>query len=156
MASGSGEKAIKNIKYYILGFTLAVFGILLLWWINQSDVNFCRSVFSGLIRGSRSVEKSIAWEDFQALGMNVAVTYAQLPNDKERQNYREAFIKGSARGFRNAQLHIKEFIRWRIYDNDDEKVVIAADYLRYNKVILFTVSKAPARKLVSVQWKEEE
>lgn len=142
---------VKKNKVYIIIAALAVIALFFIFY-KPSDIDFCRTTFSGLMKGDYSVAKNIDWENFKALGTEVGKTYTGLPNDKERAKYRDAFIKSSAKGFQYAKGSINNFINWRVYSQDGEEKVIACDYPLHNKVLLFTLSKFGGRKIIVINW----
>ena len=124
--------------------------------IKNSDINFSRRVFSDLIKGRYSAEKMIDWPNLKAVGIDVGKTYSGFPDDKEKADYRKAFIDKFSLGFRQTGARFKSFINWRIYDNTKEALIVSADHKdKDNKTILFTVSKYGRKKLKAIQWKED-
>ena len=117
------------------------------------DIEFCRLVFSRLVKGSFAAQKFIDWENLKTkklVGFDVGETYSSLPNKKEQEYYRKTFIKGFSLGFSKGKGDIKDFTNWRVVENTPEQAVIAADYK--GKTILFTISKIGEKKLIGIQW----
>ncbi|MFC1675074.1 hypothetical protein ACFL1K_04245 [Candidatus Omnitrophota bacterium] len=146
-------------KLRVLEYTLvmaAVFSALVFFLGREKqNIDFCRDVlFARLINGRQSVAKFIAWEDLKALGADMAPGYAKLPNEKERNNYKRTFITGFSLGFKQEGGSLQAFTNWRIYAKDSQNVIIAADYPRHKKTLLFTLSKGKERKLVALEWTE--
>jgi len=118
----------------------------------KNDIDFCRDVFAGLIKGDYSVQQYIDWNNFKGLDTDIGATYSQLPNDKEKEAYRRAFIKGVSVGFQRGGVGLDKFTHWRVYNKAKDKVIIATDFSK--KVLLFEVPKGVGgRRLTSVQWK---
>lgn len=122
--------------------------------VKTDDIDLCRAVFSGLVKGRYGVQKYIDWENLKAVGVNVGATYIKFTTEKERLNYKKAFIKNFSFGFKKVGGKLKAFTNWRIYNRDSEKTIVAADYR--GKIILFTISKYGKRKLIAIQWKEAD
>lgn len=120
--------------------------------LEDSMVRFCRRTFAGLIQGNSALENNIDWGNFQAMEVNVGETYMLLPDSKERRDYKKAFFKSVAAGFRQTGGSYKLFVNWYVFDKDGDKVIVTADYKKTNKTIFFTVSKTPRPKLISLQW----
>lgn len=137
------------ILEYTLLFVVVLAAFMFFLHMRNQEVNLCRYVFSGLVKGSYGVQRFIDWENLQALDVDVAATYNNLANDKEKVNYKKSFIKNFSVGFKQGGGRLKSFTHWRIYDRDREKTVVAADYR--NKIILFTLSKY-GRRLIALQW----
>lgn len=133
---------------------VVISALVFLLHLKNQEINLCRRLFNGLVKGSYGVVRLIDWDNLKALDVDVAATYAQLPNEAEKTNYKKAFIKGFSAGFRQIRGRLKEFARWRIYDRDSEKTVVAADYLGQNKTLLFTFLRYGRPKLIAIQWEE--
>ena len=125
--------------------------------IQNQDINFSQRVFAGLVKGRHLVQKLIDWGNLKAVGVNVGQTYSNLPNDKERADYRQAFINSFSSGFRQAGGNFKSFVNWRLYNNPDcardtNNIIVAADYKGKDKTILFTLSQDGRKRLTAIQW----
>ena len=143
----------KPILEYVTLVIIILVVIGVFFQIKNQEINFCRKVFTELAKGAPRAEKFIAWENLKAVGADIGAAYRNLPDEKERAHYREAFIKNFALGFRQNRGKVSAFKHWRLYSREGEKVVVAADYLGYNKTILFGLSKRGKSKLISLQWK---
>ena len=142
-----------NIAYIVLLTSFVALFIGLFLYVKNQDINFSRRIFTGLIKGNSSVQRLIDWPGFKAVGVDVGQAYSTLPNDKERADYRRAFIEKFSSGFRQTGADSKSFTNWRIYDNKGEFTVVAADYKeKDNRTILFALSKGGRKKLAAIQW----
>lgn len=137
------------ILEYTLLFGVVIAAFMLFLHMHNQEVNLCRFVFSGLVKGSYGVQRFIDWENLQVLDVDVGATYTKLPTEKEKLNYKKSFIKNFSVGFKQGGGRLKSLTHWRIYDRDREKTVVAADYR--DKIVLFTVSKY-GRRLITLQW----
>jgi hypothetical protein len=144
------------ILEYIILLVVIMVALAFFLQVKNQEINFCRAVFTHLVKGSAPAEKFIDWENFKAVGMDVGATYNGLPNEKEKSAYRQAFIKSFSVGFSRVKAELKSFTHWRLYAQQGAEVVVACDYSGYNKTLLFTVSKLGKKKLVSLQWKGAE
>lgn len=144
---------IPIMRYVILGIIAIVLFFAFGWVKTRDDIEFCHQIFSGLIKGSFSVQKLIDWENLKAVGVDVGATYLSLPDEKQKSAYQESFIKGFSLAFRQAGGKLKSFTNWRISDKDIEQTQVAVDYKEKGKTLLFTISKPGKRKLVGIQWK---
>jgi len=144
-----------NIAYAVLLTSVAALLIGLFVYVKNQDINFSRRTFTGLIKGNSSVQRLIDWPGFKAVGVDVGRAYSTLPNDKERADYRRAFIEKFSSGFRQTGADSKSFTNWRIYDNKGEFTVVAADYKeKDNRTILFALSKGGRKKLAAIRWED--
>ena len=118
-----------------------------------NDVEFCRRTFRGLAEGRPGVHRRIEWERLKALGVDVGATYAKLPNEQERMQYRKAFIERFSEGFRRTGGKPEAFVGWRAQGRtDDGRVVVAADYEGKSKTLLLHLSGGWNKKLEAIQW----
>lgn len=146
------KKEENFLGYAVLAFV--VISVLVVFaQVKNHDINYCRSIFNGLIKGNYNVQKNIGWEKLTAMRVNVGSTYSSITDDKEKKEYKRYFILNFSQGFKQVGGELKLFTNWRIYDRDMESVTVAADYNKYNKTILFTLSKYPKKRLIRIEWK---
>lgn len=153
-------KAIKA-RIYTQRHTLILIAVFILAWglytyvLKDQDIRFSQSVFSALVGGSAQAEGLIDWEKFNAVGLDVGNTYRGLADDRQKSDYRGAFIRNVALGFRKTGARFDAFSNWRVDEKTDALVVVAAEYRAKNKTIVFTISKDPnGRKLKEIKWQE--
>lgn len=149
------ESESRYLRVFEISVATALAIILLIGflYIRSREINFCRNVFSDLMQGRFWAVNYIDWEHLKALDMNVGETFSRLPNEKERRNYKKAFIRSLAVGFSRTGTKIGDFSNWRILSKDSEKIIAAADYIKYKKTLLLTFTKSKiGKKLVSLQW----
>ena len=127
-------------------------GVVFVLRARASELRVCRDVLRGLIDGSPSIGRSIDWEHLRALGVDVGATYRQLPNERERAGYRQAFIEQFANGFRRASGVADGFRAWRVQRRADAAVVVAADYEAKHRTLLMSVSSARSQKVEKMEW----
>ena len=143
----------KTLEYTVLIAIVAAM-LIFTWEFTQQDTRLCRSILDGLVRGAAEAEKFIDWEKFVATGFDVGSYYRRIPDQTDRLKYRRLFIQNFATGFKYIKGDFKKFTHWRVLKRDRTKVVVGADYLLYNKTILFTLSKLPRTKLIAIEWKQ--
>ena len=146
------KKDIPVLEYTILVAVIVVF-LLFIFQLKTQEVNFSRSVFSGLANGRLGIGKYIDWEHLQGVGINAGETYSKFTKETERSGYKMAFIKNFSIGFRRSGGDLKSFVNWRIYSKDSSQIIVAADYPNRNKTLLLTFTGAGKKKLTSLQWK---
>jgi hypothetical protein len=147
------KKDIPILEYTLL---IAIVMGALVFFIHMKNENtdFCRKVFNGLVKGSYAVQKFIDWEKLKAMNVDVGATYIKFTTEKQRSDYKQAFIKYLSLGFKQTGSKLDLFTNWRAYDRYTDKTVVAADYR--GKIILFTISRDGKRKLIAIQWKEAD
>lgn len=120
--------------------------------MRQGDVAFGRKVFTDLMRGRQTVQRRIDWEHLTAMGVNVAGTYARLPTEQDKANYRNSFIEQAALAFQKAGGNLRAFRRWRVHQRDPEQWVVAVDYPPTQKTLLLMLSGDHPKQLRGIQW----
>lgn len=129
-------------------------GVLGTAWVllNRGEAALCRSVFTKLAQGKASVRSQIAWERLQALDIDVGATYSQLTTDKERRAYQEAFIQQYAQAFGAAGGSPAAFTGWRVQEQREGQVIVAADDPAKQKTLLMNVPASGPKRLEAIQW----
>lgn len=139
---------------YALIALIIIIAIIFVSEFQQRDVKLGRLILTGLVKGSVEVEKFIDWEKLVALNVNVGKTYKSITNSEDRIKYRRSFMTGFSVGFKSVKGNLDKFVNWRIVQRKPTKVVVAADYLLYNKTILFVLLKLKGTKLIAIGWNE--
>ena len=143
-----------NLRY--LGIVLGLVALIVLVLRNpqQDAVRWTRQTFELLVSGRSSAQARIAWERLSAVGVDVGATYTKLPNAREQAQYRQAFLRELASGFRRSGARAESFVNWRIMEQSDEAIVVAADFPAKQKTLLLTVSDGKPRQVTGIRWQE--
>ena len=120
--------------------------------LRGSDVDFCRTLLHALATGQPGSARHIDWNHLQALQTNVGQTYAALPSEQERANYRRAFVQYFAEGFQAGGVSVDTFTHWRIHAREAGQVVVAVDNAAGTRTLLMRVTATGAQKLTGLQW----
>lgn len=132
---------------------IAAAAVLLVMRRGAGDVAFCRTVLTGLVNGKPSVvAQRLDWEHLNALGLDVGATYTSLPNDAERKQYRQAFVRSVSSEFKRVGGTAKGFSRWRLHGREPGRVVVAADFPAKGKTLLMTLPASGTKKVQALQW----
>jgi hypothetical protein len=150
------EKNTRFLLEYAVIITLVV-GFLAFWAGGQksSDIDFCRNVFNDLINARGSAEKFIDWENFKAFNIDSGTIY-QLTDRAEKEDYKTGFILGFAAGFKRVGGKLSDYTHWRIYNKEEQKVIVAADVLVKKQTLFFTLSKKGKRKLIGLEYVQKK
>lgn len=138
--------------YAVTGL-LGVVVLVLAVRLSNREISFCRAIFAGLAQGKPSVQRHIAWERFNALGMDVGAAYAPLTKE-EQAAYRQAFIAKFSDAFQRGGGRVQAFTKWRILERTPTEVVVETEHPRQNQTLLFRISRERPRRLEAVQWAE--
>ncbi len=121
--------------------------------VSHDEAAWCRRVFAGLAAGRLYVQGDVNWERLKALGADVGEDYRALPNERERANFRRAFITRFASSFQGAKGRVQDFTGWRSQGRDDEgRLIVAVDYPAKQQTLLVTVSELGQRRVDALQW----
>ena len=140
----------KKIEYIIIISVLMIIPLVLIN-MGDSDVKFCRSVLNGLIQGRASVSKHIDWENLSIMNLDAGAAYKKLPNDKEKKDYQQAFIKNFSLAFKKLGANINMFVNWKVYGISNNKITVSALDRKHNVPLYLQINKgAGGKKLVSL------
>ena len=166
-----------NLRYLI--GVVAVVGVIVLVLRNPQEdaVRWTKQTFETLVSGRSSVQARIAWERLSAVGVDVGATYTKLPNAREQAQYRQAFLRELASGFRRSGARAESFVNWRIEESaesaemkaqsaqnksaegaerDARTMVVAADFPAKQKTLLMTLTVGKPRQVTGIGWKNAE
>lgn len=120
----------------------------------EDEVQFARRVLSGLCSGKQKVESSIAWERFQAMGVDVGRAYSQLRSIGEKSDYRKAFFYNLSYAFKASKGRLPDFTNWQVKSSYADTAVVSVD-TPSGKVLLMTLSDSGGRqRLIALGWQE--
>ena len=148
MAQDRTASIMRQMALAIVVAVLAVFLVRL----GRGEVAFCRGVLAHLAQGRQSVQRQIDWDHLQALEVNVGEAYARLPNAREQEQYRRAFVQQFAVAFQRTGAAPKDFTGWRIAERSGPRIVVAADYPSKRRTLLLQVSGGWKKRVVGIQW----
>lgn len=134
---------------------LVVISLMLLSGCTQmeNDVQLARRVFNDMCAGRQNVENLIDWQTLTAIGLEAGQAYSQLRTEKDKKDYRKAFLYNFSSSFKSAGGRSSQFFNWRIKGQDAASTIVAADTAGQGKVILFTITKIKGqRKLTAINW----
>jgi hypothetical protein len=146
------KKETTILEYAILAIVIILVAAVI-FHIKTQDVEFCRSVFTGLVKGKYSIQKHIDWDNFKALNTDIGATYSKFKTEKEKTDYRKGFIYSFKLGFEYSRGNLKEFNKWRAYRKEDGKTIVAVDYRK--KTLLLTIPSSGKRVLTELAWKPQ-
>jgi hypothetical protein len=145
------SRETRTIGYVALGVGAVVI-ITGIARLTTGEARSAQRLLGRLARGEVSASRTIAWERLQAMGVDVAGTYAKLPNEQERRGYRQAFITQFAAGFAKMSGSLDRFRNWRVASREAGTVTVAADVTDAQRTLVMTFSKGWGRKLVGMRW----
>ena len=116
----------------------------------QDDPAFCRGVFDDLAQGRRSVERKIAWEQFEVLGVDVGGVYSQFASERDRAKYRRLFIKNFSEQFKKNGGRVAAFGPWRVEGERSGRRLIEGSLPHSTITMAFIIIPASGRR--QVEW----
>lgn len=144
---------LRSVEYIVV---TSIVIILAVFFATRSrgDADYCRKIFYGLIAGRQSVQSLIDWENLKVLGLDIGATYNKLPDEKEKANYRAAFIKSFPEGFKRGRGNKEVFTNWKVYGINKDELSICAYDKKQKKTVLFGLAKRGGqKKLISISVK---
>ena len=137
---------------YIAVTLLVVASVVGVARLSKGEAGLCREVFQGLVKGRQSVQQRIDWGRLKAMGVDVGATYAHLPDERARAEYRRLFVEHFSKGFLQTGASLGDFVRWRVQTQTPEEVVVAVDYPAKQKTLLLTLPATGAKRIQAIQW----
>lgn len=119
-------------------------------------LNLIKSAFFDLIEGKKSAIEKIDWESFVTFGIDVGIEYRLLPDEQEKEKYREELVKNVAVSFQKIGGQPKHFSNWRTINVTDTEIIVATDYKYGNvkKTMFITATKESSPKLTLLFWQQ--
>lgn len=142
-----------TIVYAVLAMAL-VGAVIFFVRLPHSDVDFCRSVFTGLAKGRASAQHHIDWQHLKAMGIDVGASYTGFRSEFDRVKYKKWFIQGFADGFARTGAEVGFFTNWRVAKRDGTRTTIEVDYPRLGKTLLFVIQSNGKKLVEEIQWKD--
>lgn len=133
---------------YAVGMVAVVAVMASLLSLPGRPVRFCQRVFAGLVDGNVSVRRAIAWEQLNALDMDVGATYGQLSDPAEQAAYQRAFIQNFAEGFRQSGATRQALTNWR----RGPAGRVTAEYPDKRATVVFYLVGGLRMRLAGIQW----
>lgn len=118
------------------------------------DVRFARQAMALLVKGVYSVTDKIDWTNFKALEHDMGAEYQRLPNEKERDQYKKAFVEGFRLAFQDKGGTTSLFKNWKLYagTNADGVSIVSTNTADKNyALLLFIKHEKGRRKLVEIK-----
>lgn len=120
----------------------------------EGEVQFARRALYGLCSGKQKTQGLIAWERFQAMGIDVGKAYSQLMSAKEKADYRKAFFYNLSYAFEASKGRLSDFTNWQVKDRGMDTATVAVD-TPSGKVLLMTLSNTGGRqRLIGLGWQQ--
>ncbi|MFA5144932.1 MAG: hypothetical protein WC723_02885 [Candidatus Omnitrophota bacterium] len=120
----------------------------------ETDAQFTKRVFNGLVKGNQKIQDSIDWEKFKAFGIDTGQAYSNIVSEKERADYRKIFLYNCAFTFRAAKGKPAVISNWRVKSREGDNTIVAAD-TPVGKALLFTLTFSKGkRKLAAINWQQ--
>lgn len=120
----------------------------------EGEVQFARRALYGLCAGKQKTEGLIAWERFQAMGVDVGTAYSQLRSIKEKADYRKAFFYNLSYAFKASKGRLSDFTNWQVKNRGVDTATVSVDTFS-GKVLLMTLSDSGGRqRLIAISWQQ--
>lgn len=133
--------------------TAIVLGLAWLPRLSKSPADFGRDTFQALAQGRLSARGAIDWASFTAVGIDVGQVYRSLPAPKQRAAYEREFIASFAKGFEEMGGRIEDFQRWRVIEQTEQHMIVAADVPSKRKTLLLRLPAQGRKRIIAINWR---
>ena len=114
----------------------------------KTDAVFAKEAVEGLLNGDTSVASAFDWENLIVPGADAGSAYRELPDDENREGFREGFIKKFSESFKASGASVGDLKNWREQGKDGEETVVAVD-TKTGKTMRVYVVRRNGRQQVS-------
>lgn len=116
----------------------------------MNNVDFAKTVFSGLVNGDQSVQSLIDWEVFRAGPSNVATSYNAQTSDSGKATFRTSFIFSFGQGFRATGSTAAGMSNWGQTSEDANWAVVQATNPGRGNLIMTISKRGGVRRLAAI------
>lgn len=114
----------------------------------KTDAVFAREAVEGLLNGDTSVAAAFDWENLIVPGADAGSAYSELPDEENREGFRQGFIKKFSESFKASGASVGDLKNWREEGKEGEASVIAVD-TKTGKTMHVLVVRRNGRQQVS-------
>lgn len=115
----------------------------------KADVDFAREAVEGLLAGdAAAVAGAFDWENLKVPGAEAGEAYKEMPDDENREEFRQVFIENFAESFEQSGARASDLKNWREEAREGERTVVAVDTTT-GKTMRVSVVRRDGRQLVS-------
>jgi hypothetical protein len=114
----------------------------------KTDAVFAREAVEGLLNGDQSVAGAFDWENLKVPGADAGSAYQELPDDENREGFREGFIRKFSESFKASGASAGDLKNWREQSKEGDATVVAVD-TKTGKTMRVYVVRRNGRQQVS-------
>ena len=114
----------------------------------KADAVFAREAVEGLLNGDPGVASAFDWENLKVPGADAGSAYRELPDDENREGFREGFIKKFSESFKASGASVGDLKNWREQAKEGETGIVAVD-TKTGKTMRVYVVRRNGRQQVS-------
>ncbi|HEX8423523.1 MAG TPA: hypothetical protein VF634_08930 [Pyrinomonadaceae bacterium] len=107
----------------------------------KTDVVFAREAVEGLLGGEQSVADAFDWENLIVPGADAGSAYRELPDDENREGFRQGFIEKFSESFKASGASVGDLKNWREEAKEGETGVVAVDTATGKTMRVFVVRR---------------
>lgn len=113
-----------------------------------SDVDFAKTNFTALTEGDTTMQTALDWDNFKSSGINVGEIYAKMPDETQKSAFRESFIAGFSKSFKDSGARASDVSNWRVETESPAQTVVIGTAAS-GKTIAITVGKSAGERKMS-------
>jgi hypothetical protein len=107
----------------------------------KADAVFAREAVEGLLNGDKSVADAFDWENLQVPGADAGSAYRELPDDENREGFRQGFIEKFSESCNASGARVADLKNWREQAKEGEQTIIAVDTVTGKTMRVFVVRR---------------
>jgi hypothetical protein len=107
----------------------------------KTDVVFARETVEGLLNGDTSIADAFDWENLKVPGADAGSAYRELPDEENRAEVREDFIKNFSESFKASGANVSDLKNWREEAKQGETATVAVDTTTGKTMRVFVVRR---------------
>jgi len=107
----------------------------------KADAVFAREAVEGLLGGDESVADAFDWENLKVPGADAGSAYRELPDDENREGFRQGFIKKFSESFKASGATAGDLKNWREQGKQGETTIVAADTVTKKTMRVYVVRR---------------
>lgn len=107
----------------------------------KADAVFAREAVEGLLDGDTTVADSFDWENLKVPGADVGSAYQEMPDDENREGFRQGFIKKFSESYKASGASVSSLKNWREQAKEGDANVVLVDTVTGKTMRVFVVRR---------------
>lgn len=91
-----------------------------------AELEFAQNTLKALVAGDPAADQAIAWESFQAQGVNMGQIYSSMPNETGKAAMRSSFLTAFASTAKQSGVNFESVEDWKVEKQEGDKTFVSA------------------------------